>query len=181
MSNTYSLPTDPADCAGGVVAPGIPCASHNLAVQIIDSKIYRMTQELTQCVSSRVTAIGADDKARIDAAFDDLYRVIDIAADTVTDSHGLLNWTLTDLEAVQMPVENEAINSATSYMMLGDYGLRISQSARINDGILADDKADLVGAMQKAQNGINDFFDNSNPMDMPQSSPRKPVSVPSYA
>ena len=81
MPNTYTLPTDPADCQGAIVAPGMPCATFNVCIMGIDARIFRMTQEMTKNVSSRVTGFSADDKARIDAAYAELVEFADLAGD----------------------------------------------------------------------------------------------------
>lgn len=181
MPNTYTLPTDPSECEGTIVSPGLPCATFNLAVQILDGKIFRITQELTKNQSSRVTAFSDDDKLRIDAYYDELLRVVDEVGDTISDFHGLIQWPLSDLQGVQAPVENEIVNAALGYLWSADYNLRISQSARINDGLMINDKNDFVNAVNKSKQQIDGFFDSSNPMDMPQSNPRKPVISPASA
>jgi len=181
MPNTYDLPTDPTECEGTIVAPGLPCATHNIACQIIDSRIFRITQELTKNQSSRVTAFSADDKERIDAYYEDLLRVVDEVAGTIMDFHGLIFWPLADIQAIQVPVENETVNAALSYLLNADYNLRISQSARLNDGLLSSDKTDLVDAVNKSKLMIDQFFTASNPLDQPQSNPRQPVVTPANA
>ena len=178
MPNTLDLPTNPEDCQGRIVSPDLPCATHNVAVQIIDARIYRITQELTKNQSSRVTGFSADDKERIDAYFADLLRVISEVGDTIMDFHGLLFWPLADIQGVQVPVENETVNACLSYLLNGDYNLRVSQSSRLNDGLLQTDKKDLVDAVNKAKLLVDQFFDNANPLDQPQSNPRQPVVSP---
>jgi hypothetical protein len=56
----------------------------------------------------------------------------------------------------------------------------VSQSARLNDGLLPTDKQDLVDAVNKSQ-GLIDSFMARNPLDMPQSNPREPVAMPTSA
>lgn len=181
MPNTYTLPTDPSECAGGIVSPDAPCATFNVAVQIIDSKIYRITQELTKNVSSRVTAFSADDVERISSYYDELLRVIGEVGGSISDVHGLIQWPLASLTEIQVPVENEAANAALAYLWTGDYNLRVSQSSRINDGLLATDKKDLEDLVNKSRQQIDGFVASSNPMDMPQSNPRQPVISPAGA
>ena len=179
MPNTYDLPTNPEECQGQIISPDLPCATHNVCVQAIDNRIFRITQELTKNQSSRVTAFSNDDVTRINSYYDDLLRLVDIAGDSIADFHGLLFWPLSDLQSIQAPVENETVNTALSYLLNTDYNLRISQSARLNDGLLPQDKTDLVDAVNKSKSIIDDFVANSNPLDQPQSSPRENVSKPS--
>ena len=179
MPNTYDLPTDPDNCPSGVVSPSMPCATHNVAVTVIDSYIFRITQEMTKNVSARVTGFSADDKTRMDAFYNELLAKIDELGDTIMDFHGLIFWPLSDLASVQVPVENETINGSLSYLLNADYNLRVSQSARLNDGLLATDKKDLVDAIEKSKLLVDNFYERSNPLDMPQSNPRAPVVTPS--
>ena len=111
----------------------------------------------------------------------DLLRVIDEVAGTIMDFHGLIFWPLADIQAIQVPVENETVNAALSYLLNADYNLRISQSARLNDGLLSSDKTDLVDAVNKSKLMIDQFFTASNPLDQPQSNPRQPVVTPANA
>lgn len=178
MAYTGDLPTNPEDCVQGIVSPDIPCATHNVGVQVIDSLIFRFTQEMTKNQSSRVVAFSEDDKARIDSYYDELRAKINECGDSIMDFHGLVYWRLTDLIGIQLPVENETINASLSYLLNADYNLRVSQSSRLNDGLLVADKKDLVDAVNKSQALINSFYDRANPMDMPQSNPRHPVSIP---
>ena len=173
-----TLPTTPENCGQVIVAPDVPCATFNVGVQIIDNRIYRITQELGRNVSSRVTAFTANDLERIEAYFVDLVDVIENIGASISDFHGLIQWPLTNLAAVQLPVENEAVNSCLSYLLAADFNLRISASARINDGLIEHDKTDLLDAIAKAQSMINRFATVSNPLDQPQSNPREPVATP---
>ena len=181
MPNTYTLPTDPADCQGAIVAPGMPCATFNVCIMGIDARIFRMTQEMTKNVSSRVTGFSADDKARIDAAYAELVEFADLAGGSIMDFHGLVQWPLSDISSVQAPVENETVNAALSYLWGADYNLRISQSARLNDGILETDLNDLQVAITKSKALVDAFYGSFNPMDMPQSNPRQAVVSPAHS
>lgn len=178
MPNTYDLPTDPSECEGGIVSPGLPCATHNVGIQIIDAQVYRISQEMTKNQSSRVTAFSPDDKERIDSFYDDLLAIIERVGNSISDFHGLIFWPLTDIVSVQMPVENEHVNAALAYLLNADFNMRISQSARLNDGLLASDKQDLVDAVNKSKTMVDEFYTTFNPMDMPQSNPRQPVVSP---
>ncbi len=166
-------------CSGVVVeAPGIPCETHNLCVLGIDERIWRITQELTKNVSARVTAMSDDDKARVDSYYAALLDYTDLAGDSMMDFAYLARFTLTDLMGIQLPVENEAINAALQYLLGADMNLRASQSGRLNDGLLAQDKNDLVNAINKSKAMIDNAFTGHNPMDMPQSNPRRDVVTP---
>ena len=169
-------------CSGNIVeAPGIPCETHNLAVLGIDERIWRITQEMTKNVSARVTAMSGDDKERIDSYYAALLNYIDNAGDSILDFHYLGRWTLTDLMGIQLPVENEAINAALQYLLGADMNLRASQSGRLNDGLLAQDKKDLVDAINKSKLMVDEAFANFNPIDAPQSNPRRDVVSPTNA
>lgn len=171
------LPTE--GCEGNViVAPGIPCATNNLCVLGIDERVWRITQEMTKNVSARVTAMSADDKARIDQYYDALSDYTSLAGDTIMDFHYLAEFTLTDLMGIQLPVENEAINAALQYLLGADMNLRMSQSARLNDGLLAQDKNDFLNAVDKSKAMVDSAYSNYNPVDMPQSNPRRAVVNP---
>ncbi len=171
------LPTE--GCEGHqIVAPGVPCATNNLCVLGIDERIWRITQELTKNVSARVTAFSADDKERIDSYYASLLSFADNAGSDFLDLHYLAEFTLTDIVGAQVPVENEAINAAVQYLLGADINLRISQSSRINDGILPTDLDDFKTAVEKSKRMVDNAYDNFNPMDMPQSNPRRQVVNP---
>ena len=166
-------------CTGNAVeAPGIPCETHNLCVLGIDERIWRITQEMTKNVSGRVTAMSPMDKERIDSYYVALLAYINTAGDDMQDFHYLARFSLTDLMAIQMPVENEAINAALQYLLAADMNLRASQSGRLNDGLLETEKQDLINAINKSKTLIDDAYQNNNPMDMPQSNPRRDIVTP---
>ena len=171
------LPTE--GCQGNsVLSPGVPCATYNVCVLGIDERIWRITQELRKNVSARVTAMSENDKKRIDSYYEMLIAYTELAAENMQDFHYQIEFALTDILAIQGPVENEAINSALQYLWGADVNLRQSQSARLNDGLLPQDKEDFLNAVKKSQSMVNNAFDNFNPLDMPQSNPRRAVVAP---
>ena len=164
VPNKYDLPTDPAECRDAVLAPQIPCATHNVGVRAIDSQIYRICQELTKNQSSRLTAFTPDDIERINRYYDNLVRVVDQVSASIADYHFLLMYSLTDLASVVWDVENETVNNALSYLVSADYNMRLSQSARLNDGMISTDKQDLLDAIAKSKTFIDSFTAESNPI-----------------
>ncbi len=176
MANTADLPTE--GCETRVLAPEVPCATHNVAVLAIDGQIYRIAQELTRNQTSRVTAFSADDKERMDAYWAKLAELINICADTIMDYHWLVEFKLAPMISTLPPVENDVINTALAYLLGADMNLRVSQSTRLNDGLLSQDKKDLVDGVSKAKNLIDSMYVNWNPHDMPQSSPSQEVVLP---
>ena len=49
----------------------------------------------------------------------------------------------------------------------------------LNDSLLAPDKKDLVDAIVKSKSLVDTAYANSNPLDQPQSNPRRDVATPS--
>lgn len=176
MANTADLPTE--GCETRVLAPEVPCATHNVAVLNIDAQIYRIAQELTRNQTSRVTAFSADDKERMDAYWLKLTDLINICGDTIMDYHWLVEWKLAPMISTLTPVENDVINSALTYLLGADMNLRVSQSTRLNDGLLSTDKKDLLDGVVKAKSLIDTMYDSYSPHDMPQSSPSRDVVLP---
>ncbi len=176
MANTYDLPTE--GCETKVVAPEVPCATHNLCVWNVDSRISRITQELTRNVSSRIVGFTQDDKDRIDSYYDELLRFINTSTANILDLHYLAEFKLVDFQLIAVTVENETVNSALAYLLGADINLRVSESTRMNDSLRDSDKTDLVDAINKSRAIIETFFQNDNPMDMPQSNPSAPVVDP---
>jgi len=162
-----------------IEAPGVPCETHNLCVWGIDERIWRMTQEMTKGVSARVSGLSPDDKERMDSYYEELVAYINLAADSFMDFHYLARFPLTNLVGIQIPVENEAINSALHYLLAADMNLRASPSGRINDGLLAPDKKDLIDAVAKSKSFVEQAYNDFNPLDQPQSNPRREVVTPS--
>ena len=176
MANSFGLPTE--GCENRIVAPEVPCATHNICVWNIDSRISRILQELTRNVSSRVVGFTADDKARIDSYYVELLDFINTSTANILDLHYLVEFKLVDISLIATQVENEAVNSALAYLLGADINLRISQSTRMNDSLLESDKTDLVDAINKSKAVIDSFYTNHNPMDMPQSNPTEDVVMP---
>lgn len=169
-------------CEGNaIVAPGVPCETHNLCVLGIDTRVWRITQEMHKNISARVTAMSVDDKARIDSYYEALLAYVELSSSDMQDFHWLASFSLTNLVDIQLPVENESINAALQYLLGADLNLRISQSARLNDGLLAQDKNDFVNAVNKSKVILDAAYDNFNPLDMPQSNPRREVAQPTNA
>lgn len=177
MANITNLPTE--DCNTAIVAPDVPCATHNVLVQALDTLIYRTIEELIKAQSGRVTAMKPADHVRYMSYFSKI-------ADTVNrygnnegiDSHYLVNLKLTDLELLVQRTENDDINLAASYLTSAAITLRISQSSRLNDGMISHDAEDFLEAIKKAEAVIDNAFKVNNPMDMPQSSPGTDVVIP---
>lgn len=176
MANTFDLPTE--GCTDRIVAPETPCATHNLVVWNVDSRVRRIIEELTRNVSSRIVGFTPDDKERIDAMFAELLRFINQSTTDILDLHYLAEFKLTDISLIAVTVENETVNSALAYLIGANINLRMSQSTRMNDSLLEFDKKDLIDAINKAKRLIDGFWENDNPMDLPQSNPSQPVQDP---
>lgn len=176
MANTWDLPTE--DCTNQIVAPEVPCATHNLCVLGIDQRILRIVQELTRNQSSRITGISADDFERIESYYAELLDFIAKTANTIMDFHYLVQFKLTELVENVPRAENEALNSALQYLLGADINLRVSQSTRLNDGLLETDQKDLVDAINKSLEIIRSFNTAFNPLDQPQSNPQTSVIMP---
>ncbi len=171
------LPTE--GCEGNaIIAPGVPCATHNLCVLGIDQRVYRLTREMTQSVSSRVSGMSTDDKERIDAYFAELIDYTNLAGATLMDFHFLAEFSLTDLIGIQMPTDNDGINACAQYLLGADINLRQSASSRLNDGLLATDLNDFMTAVDKAKMLLDNIYANFNPMDYPQTNPSEVVATP---
>ncbi len=176
MANTFDLPSE--GCETRLIAPDVPCATHNASVLAIDNYIYRVAQEMTKNQSSRVTSFSSDDIERINSYYAKLSDVIDATGDTISDFHWLVQFALAPLLTTIPPVENDAVNTVLTYLLGADMNLRVSQSTRLNDGLLPQDKKDLVDAIAKSKALFDTLASTHNPHDMPQSSPSQPVVEP---
>ena len=177
MANTFDLPTE--GCESQIVAPDVPCATHNLCVLGLDQRIYRLAQELNKQQSARITGLMDKDKARYDQYYDELLGFAATAGTDPQDFHWLVQYKLAPLIDELPPVENEAINTVLGYLLGADLNLRISQSTRLNDGLLPQDLEDFNDAVNKSKSLLDTAFGSAlNPMDRPQSSPSQPVRTP---
>ena len=177
MANVFDLPTE--NCEKDILAPEVPCATHNMCVANLDQRIYRIAQELTRQQSARVTGMTDADKARFDQYYDELIQFANSAGGNPQDFHWLIQLPLAEMIDVIPPVENETINAAVTYLLGADLNLRVSQSTRLNDGLLPQDLEDFVNAINKSKQMLDEGFASSfNPMDMPQSSPSAPIRTP---
>ncbi len=177
VSAQNELPT--TGCEGtSIVAPAVPCATYNLSVLSIDQQVYRMVQEMQRSQSSRVTAYSLDDKERIDSYYAQLVAIVNQTGSTIMDYHGLIQYELSPLLDTIHKVENEATNTALQYLVSGVANLRISQSARLNDGLLPNDMEDFLDIVAKSKLILDDLYNSFNPVDMPQSNPSQGVTTP---
>lgn len=176
MANTYDLPTE--GCQSAILAPDVPCATHNICVQAIDMMIYRTVQELTKSVSGRVTGLTQKDMDRIDTYYNRIIEYVDLVSQDMVDYKYLIQLKLTDIQVYAIQVENEAVNAAVQYLLASDIQIRICQSTRLNDGLLEPDKEDLLEGINKSKSVIDLYFGSNNPLDMPQSTPSKEVVLP---
>lgn len=179
-----------ASMAGGAIPmmtgqeplPTPPNYTYNLGVETIDQRMFRMFHEMTKMPSSRVTSISIEDKKRIDALYDNLVNVITQVGVTgqtcTTDFAYLYEIDLTEIEGPFVDVENEAINSALKYLYGSNLAMRTSQSTRRNDCLDAPDAENLIAAVAKSREWVENFYLNSNPMDMPQSAPSQDIIEP---
>jgi len=177
MANTFDLPV--TGCETSIVAPDVPCATHNLLIQNLDVQIYRTIEELIRAQSGRVTGMRATDHARYMSYFAKIKDNVNrYGNDEGIDSHYLVILKLTDINLMVEKTENDDVNLAVSYLLSAAITLRISQSTRLNDGMKIHDKEDFLEAIDKAEAVIDNSFQVANPMDMPQSSPRTDVINP---
>lgn len=176
MANTYDLPVE--NCEDRIIAPEVPCATHNVCVLSIDSYMWRIGQEMVRNVSSRVTAFSDDDIARIASYYDKLVALINATSTTIADFHFLVEFKLSPLLTELPMVENDTVNAVLNYLLGANVNMRISQSARLNDALLDQDRNDLLDAISKSRALFEAMVQNFNPQDMPQSSPSQPVVEP---
>jgi hypothetical protein len=160
------------------VHPEVPSCTHNVLVQSVDRRMHRIITELQRQVSGRVTALTADDKERIDQMYAWLLNHIEVGTASIMDFHYLTTFQLVPYEMHQPVVENSAVNSAVNYLVGANANIRISQSTRINDGMIDVDKKDLVDAINKSKTILDEEFALFNPLDLPQSSPSAAVATP---
>lgn len=184
MSDTLSpgvqtLPTDPAECEALSIHPEIPCATNNTSIKNTDALIFRALHEMQRLDSARVQAFGEQDLARINAYYDNILTTFSVLADNQTDSKCLIPYPLPDLLVTFTEVENAVINAGIRYLIMADYGLRVSESGRLNDRILPHDRDDFVLAIEKGRTVMAAFVQNDNPLESPHSTPSRGVVLPS--
>ena len=162
---------------GIIIAPEVPTNTHNLSVKYIDQVMFRIANEMVRSVSARATAISVDDAGKYTSYFKYLREVIETTSAEVTDFHYYAVMPLEDFTQILAVVENPAVNASVNQLVGSDVNLRISQSNRINDGLLPKDKEDLIAAILKAEKYLV-AFQQSNPLDMNHSSPYRDVVEP---
>lgn len=178
MAAILDLPTE--GCESAIIAPDVPCATHNVLVQALDTIIARVVQELIKAQSGRVTAMKPTDYERYMSYFKKIKDITNAyGSNEGIDSHYLIQLKLQPLDILVQRTENDDINLAVNYLLSADITLRISQSSRLNDGMISHDKQDFLEAIKKAETVIDNAFQVGNPMDMPQSSPSTDVVIPS--
>lgn len=75
-------------------------------------------------------------------------------------------------------VENESIQDLINLMELMRDEMVNSQSARQPSGFLPADNVRLIAIVDKCAHFLNDYIQQVQPVDMPESSPSQPVSGP---
>jgi len=177
----FAADGEQCDQAAGIIAPEVPCVVANADVDSLDEQIFRLMAELTRSESGRVSAIGDQDYGRIMSYFDRLAVKANEYAHFKGDGKVLIMWPLMDLSQSLVMTENSALNEANKALLQADYSLRVSESARMNDGLLSHDHADFMDLIAKARRQVESFYTGSNPTDYPQSSPRTEIVEPAAA
>jgi hypothetical protein len=141
-------------------------------------RINRFIEEMIKSVSSQGAFFNAFDQGRLEAYLN----AIDFYHDWVIAQPQLdLPETAPRFYALETPpatpnVENECVNDIVRMFVTTRDELVHSQSARMGAQLLAFDSRRLRDITTKVRNFLTDYIKKTDPMDLPESSPKEVTS-----
>ncbi len=146
----------------------------------LHSRINRAIEEVHKSVSSGVVDYREADKTRLLTYLGglDAYHqwVIDQPQLDLPESHPH-EYEL-DVNPTPGLVENDAANDIIRILEAGREEIVNSQSARLPSGLVIFDSTRLFAIVEKTRKLVNDYIDSVQPLDLPESSPKRGKSGP---
>ena len=149
-------------------------------VERFDEVIY----EVASSQSANLTDMKAFDRTRIDQYNAMLKRYADwafVAPDVDLPETHPRSYSITYIsEAVNTDIENKALRDLIRYYRAGITEMSSSQSARAANGLTTHDKRRFDLIMEKIENFLTQYVDETQPLDMPESAPSSDAVEPGY-
>ncbi len=147
---------------------------YNSDVVGLYDRINRFIEEAQKSVSADVSLTNAFDIVRLNTYLDSIDRyhawVIAQPLLDLPETSPRLYALATPMAAQQ--VENDDLDDILRILRLSRDEMTNSQSARLPSGLIAPDSIRLTAIIQKARNFIKDYIVPTQPLDLPESSPR---------
>lgn len=151
---------------------------YNHDIASLSQRLFRIGQEIFKAVSANASFINQFDQTRINDYLKMLTSKLDwIVGEPLLDlpESSPTEWVVEE-PAQYQTVENEASNDILRLVYLTLVELQFSQSARIASGIIKHDESRMRALIQKLNNFMTQFVAETNPEDLPESSPKYDMS-----
>ena len=152
--------------------------TYNHDIVGIFNRVNRFIREAMKQQSSSVSQINAFDQARLKSYLS----AIRFYHDHVQSAPDLdlpeTSPRLYELRAIPVvpEMENESLADVCRLLELGRDELLNSQSARLGAKLMSFDSVRLLQIVEKCEKFMSDYVENATPLDLPESSPRVPVT-----
>lgn len=141
-------------------------------------RMNRFIKEVNKASSGNVASVSAPDKTRALAYLSAVRSYI-----TFVDAQPQLDLPETNPREYPLEedpaidnVENEDMNDLVRLFTLARDELVSSQSARLAAGVLPFDKQRVLDVVAKMESFINDYIDDTAPMDLPETAPMREIT-----
>jgi hypothetical protein len=144
------------------------------------NRINRFIREAMKQQSSNVSQINAFDQTRLKSYLSAIrfyHDHVQGAPDLDLPETSPRLYELRDLPEV-VDMENESLADICRLLELGRDELTMSQSARIGSKLISFDSVRLLQIVGKCENFMSAYVANATPLDLPESSPRAPITGP---
>lgn len=154
--------------------------TYNHDISGLCHRVHRFVYELHKSASSGGAFVNSFDQQRwadyLDALDSYTDHVVAQPQIDVPESHPrMITMDLMPDEQI-LAVENESIRDCCYYLKLSQIELMDSQSSRMAAGLLPFDESRFRNLVSKARHLLTDYVSTVQPLDLPESSPTRPMS-----
>lgn len=150
----------------------------NTDVVGLNNRYIRFLVEVMKCASANSSQVKSADLQRLKTYLSALRSYLDhVSREPEMDlpETNPKSYTLEDLPALS-EIENESLADCCRLIELCREEMVNSQTARLASGIIHFDKERQDKIIEKAERFIKDYIEVVTPLDLPESSPRKPTN-----
>jgi len=150
----------------------------NMDIAGLIRRVRRMREEIRKCVSASLMHTTDRDQERIGTYLDSLDAYFDwMVAQPQQD---FVEWHPTDIDLGEAPMdnlpENEALADMTQQFFALEEELAYSASSRMHTSIMEHDERRFREITQKIRDFLEQYISSIQPLDMPESSPRREMT-----
>jgi hypothetical protein len=150
----------------------------NMDIAGLVRRIRRVREELQKCVSAGLMHVTDHDKARIASYLESLSVYFDwMIAQPQQD---FVEWHPTDIDLgdaeLEALPENEALADMIQQFAALEQEMAYSASARMHTSMMEHDERRFREIVEKIGNFLDNYIEQIQPLDMPESSPRRELA-----